>query len=142
MKKQLNFMFFILVIVILAWLFSPSKTTRDKIWVLKGISLAQPHKAAIAEYYERNQRFPGADDLEEDRIFVNVEYSRTAVDSIDVGKKGPGVITITYSTDKVEGAPEALDNKHVFLSPFIIENRIEWSCDTDMVLEITPVACQ
>ena len=86
------------------------ESTRDKLWVLKGISLAQPYKAAVAEYVSRTQAFPGKDDLAKERITVKVGFDRTAVDSITVGEDGPGVISIHFSANRTDGAPPDIDN--------------------------------
>ena len=143
MKKQLNFMFFILFIVILAWLLSPSKSTREKLWVLKGISLAQPYKAAVAEYVSRKQTFPEGNDLEEEKIRVKVSFDRTAVESILVGEDGPGVISIHYSASRANAAPQEIDNAVIYLTPFLSEDRIRWTCTAaEMPKELTPAVCR
>jgi len=141
MKKQLNFLLFILFLVIIAWLFSPSKETRDKLWVLKGVALAQPYQAAVAEYVGRTGELPSATDLDKQRIKVDVNLDKTAVDAIHIGQQSPGVVSIYYSSEGSEAAPKAIDNTSLHLIPSIEGKHMAWSCRTDIPDNLSPRGC-
>ena len=105
MKRQLNFLFIILLVIIFAYLLAPDKEYTDRIWVLKGISVAAPYRAAVNEYWQKKQELPDTGDLELEKIRVRVDLEKTAVDYITVGRDGPGSVTVHYSTKNKKSAP-------------------------------------
>ncbi len=142
MKKQLNFLLVILFIIIIAWLLRPSDEITHKLWVVKGITLTGPYRAAIMEYWQNSQQLPESiDDLALEKILVKVDFEKTAVESITVGEDGPGTITVHFSTANVENAPPAINNTRIILSPVISDGGLIWSCKGAMPEELLPPAC-
>ena len=142
MKRQLNFLFIILFVIIFAYLLAPDKEYTDRIWVLKGISVAAPYRAAVNEYWQKKQELPDADDLELEKIRVRVNLEKTAVDSITVGKDGPGSVTVHYSTKNVKSAPAELNNTSIILAPNPALNKLVWTCKASMPDAMIPQVCK
>lgn len=142
MKKTLNFLFIMLFIIVIAYLFSPDKEYKNKLWTLKGISLAQPYKAAVIEYVQKTNALPGAGDLEHEKIHVQVDLNSSPVKTITVGENGPGTVTVHYSTAGIESAPAELDNSTIILTPDLTENKLMWSCRGEMPSAFIPRNCK
>lgn len=141
MNKTLNFLFIILFIIVLAYLASPDREYTDKLWVLKGVSLAQPYKAAVIEYIQRTGELPGAGDIEQEKIFVRVDFANTAVETITIGEDKPGLVTVHYSTNGIDSAPVEIDKQKIILSPTLSGNKLSWSCSGTMPVQFIPVIC-
>jgi hypothetical protein len=141
MKKQLNFLFIILFIIIFAYLLSPDKEYTDRIWVLKGVALAAPYRAAVNEYWQKKQALPGIDDLELEKILVQVNLDLTAVEFIAVGEDGPGTVTVHYSTKDKNSAPAIINNTKIILTPHLSAGKLSWSCKGTMPDIMIPQAC-
>lgn len=142
MKKILNFLFIILIIVVFAYLLSPDREYTSKLWVLKGISLAQPYRAAVIEYVQKTGVLPGPDDIEREKIFVRVDLENTAVKIITIGEENPGAVTIYYSTAGLDSAPSEINNHKIILSPSLTGNKLTWSCKGTMPADFIPVLCK
>jgi len=142
MKRQLNFLFIILFIIMLAYLLAPDKEYTDRIRVLKGIAVAAPYRAAVNEYWRIKQVLPEPGDLELEKIRVRVNLEKTAVDSITVGKDRPGSVTVFYSTKNLESAPAGLNNTRIILTPVPVTNKLVWSCKGTMPDAIIPQICK
>lgn len=143
MKKQLNFLFVILIIIVLAYLLRPSDELTHRLWVVKGITLTGPYRAAIKEYWQNTQQLPESmDDLAREKILVKVEFAKTAVESIMVGENGPGTITVYFSTDNTENAPTAINKTKITLTPSLMDEGFTWNCKGTMPPELLPVPCK
>jgi hypothetical protein len=142
MKKQLNFLFVILFIIIVAWLLRPSDEITHKLWVVKGITLTEPYRAAIMEFWQNTQQLPESiDDLTLEKILIKVDFEKTAVESITVGEDGPGTVTVHFSTNNIESAPPAINNTRIILSPVISDGELIWNCKGAMPEGLLPPAC-
>ena len=142
MKKQLNFLLVILFIIIVAWLLRPSDEITHKLWVVKGIALTGPYRAAIMEYWQNTQQLPETiNDLTLEKILVKVDFEKTAVESITVGEAGPGTITVHFSTINNESAPPEINNTKIILVPALMDDGFTWSCKGTMPQELLPPAC-
>jgi hypothetical protein len=141
-KKQLNFLFIILFVIIFAYMLAPDKEYTNKIWVLKGISVAAPYRAAVQEYWQNRKSLPGTGDLELEKIRVQVNLDRTAVQSVVIGEDGPGTVTVHYSTRDKKSAPAGINNTKIILTPVLSGNKLIWSCVGTMPAEIIPQACK
>jgi hypothetical protein len=142
MKKQLNFLFVILFIIIVAWLLRPSDEITHKLWVVKGITLTESYRAAIMEFWQNTQQLPESiDDLTLEKILIKVDFEKTAVESITVGEDGPGTVTVHFSTNNIESAPPAINNTRIILSPVISDGELIWSCKGAMPEGLLPPAC-
>jgi len=142
MKRQLNFLFIILFVIIFAYLLAPDKEYTDRIWVLKGISVAAPYRAAVNEYWQKKQELPEPGDLELEKMRVQVDFEKTAVDSITIGKDGPGSVTVYYSTKNMNSAPVELNNTRIILKPGPAINKLVWSCEGTMPEAMIPKVCK
>ena len=142
MKKILKYLFVILFIIILAYLFVPDKEYTSKVWVLKGISLAQPYQAAVIEYWRRTGALPMPGDLAHEKILVKVDFDKTAVKSITIGEEGPGTVTVHYFTTGIDSAPAAIDNRTITLTPGLADNKLAWTCQGTMPDEFIPRRCK
>ena len=142
MKRQLNFLFIILFVVIFAYLLAPDREYTDRIWVLKGISAAAPYRAAVNEYWQKKQELPGKGDLALEKIQVQVDLEKTAVDSIAVGRDGPGSVTVQFSTKTLKSVPVELDNTRIILIPKPAVDKLVWSCNGTMPEAMVPQSCK
>ena len=143
MKKQLNFLFVILIIIVLAYLLRPSDELTHRLWVVKGITLTAPYRAAIMEYWQNTQQLPESmDDLTLGKILVKVDFEKTAVESIVIGNDGPGTITVYFSATTSENAPPAINNTKIVLTPVLMDEGFVWSCQGTMPQELLPAPCR
>lgn len=142
MKKTLNFLFVVLFIIVFAYLFIPDKQYTNKLWAVKGISLAQPYKAAVIEYVMKTRSLPGPGDLEHAKIQVKVNFNNTPVKNITIGERGPGTVTVYFFDSGIESAPAEINNRTITLVPSLIENKLSWSCASTLPVEFVPRACK
>lgn len=142
MKKTFNFLFIILFIIVAAYLFAPGKETTNKLWVIRGISLAQPYKAAVIEYIQRTNSLPLPGDLEHEKILVKVDFSHTPVKTVTIGEEGPGTVTIHFFTTGINSAPPEINNKTITLTPDMANNKLTWSCRSTLPVEFIPAVCK
>ena len=142
MKRQLNFLFIILFVIVFAYLLAPDREYTDRIWVLKGITVTAPYRAAINEYWGIKQVLPGTGDLELEKILVRADIEKTAVNSITVGKDGPGSITIHYSAKNMNSVPAELNNTRIILVPKPVADKLVWSCKGTMPVSMIPKICK
>ena len=141
MKRQLNFLFIILFVIIFAYLLAPDKEYTDRIWVLKGISVAAPYRAAVNEYWRNKKVLPGTGDLDLEKILVRADFENTAVASITVGKDGPGSVTVYFSTKNSKSIPAELDDTSIILTPNPAAGKLVWSCRGTMPDILVPQVC-
>lgn len=141
MKKQLRFFFLLLFFLLFAYLLRPSSDHLDKLYVVKGITLAADYKKSVAEYLADNNGLPTSDDWQETGGSVDVDLSDSAVDRITVGDDGPGTVTIYYSASRLAAAPPAIDNTRIVLTPQVMGGEITWTCSGTMPEEFLPTAC-
>ena len=144
MKTQLKFFFTLLFFLLFAYLLRPSHQHLDKLFVVKGISLAAVYKQAVSNYLDKYKKLPDDNDFITDPLFQNIRVNldNTAVERISVGENGPGTITVHYNSKQVENAPQAIDDQEIILSPNVFGDRITWQCRGTMDKEYLPVACQ
>lgn len=143
MKRQLNFLIVILVVIIIAWLLRPSDEMTHRLWIVKGITLTEPYRAAVMEYWQNTQQLPESiDDFNLEKILVKVDFGKTAVDSITIGEEGPGTVTVHYSSASSENAPPAIHNTRIVLTPVIMDDGFIWGCRGTMPKELIPIPCQ
>lgn len=142
MIRQLNFLFIILVVIVFAYLLAPDKEYTNRIWVQKGISVTAPYRAAVEEYWRKKQVLPGTGDLELEKILVRADIEKTAVDSITVGKNGPGSITVHYSVKNHKSVPEELNNTEIILVPVPTVDKLVWACKGTMPDSMIPQVCK
>jgi hypothetical protein len=142
MKKQFNFLLVILIIIVLAYLLRPPDEMTHRLWVVKGITLTEPYRAAVMEYWQNTQQLPvSIDDLGLEKILVRVDFDKTAVASITVGENGPGTVTVHYSTAHAEKAPPAIHNTRIILVPVLMDEGFAWGCKGTLPRELLPVPC-
>lgn len=142
MKKQLRFFFFLLFVVLFAYLLRPSSEHLDKLYVVRGVSLATDYKKAVSNYLLDNKTLPGREDWETMAGSVHVDLAESAVDRITVGDDGPGTVTIYYDSSRLADAPPAINNTRVVLTPQVFGDSITWTCRGTMPQEYLPNACQ
>lgn len=142
MTRLFNFLFVILVVIVFAYLLAPDKEYTNRIWVQKGISVTAPYRAAVEEYWRKKQVLPGTGDLELEKILVRADIEKTAVDSITVGKNGPGSITVHYSIKDHKSVPEELNNTEIILVPVPTADKLVWTCKGTMPESMIPQVCK
>ena len=142
MKKQLRFFFILLFFLLFAYILRPSSDYMEKLFVVKGISLAADYKKAVSDYLADHRELPTGEDWIEMSPAVQVNLDESAVDRITVGDDGPGTVTIYYSTDKLADAPPAINNTRIILTPQVFSGKITWTCKGTMPEEYRPNACQ
>lgn len=142
MKKQLRFFFVLLFVLLFAYLLRPSSEHLDKLYVVKGITLATEHKKAVSNYLLDNKTLPTDKDWEAMADRVRVNLAESAVDRITVGDNGPGTVTIYYDSSKLAGAPLAINNTRVVLTPQVFGDSITWTCSGTVPEDYLPNACR
>lgn len=143
MKRSLNFLITILVIIILAYLFAPDPGEyRRKLKVVRGIEAAEAYRAAVAEYWQRTGRLPEAGELEKEGIMVKSNTDQDVVEAIRPGEDGPGTVSIYYSEAVVsDRAPERSDYR-IVLSPEIGDGGLSWTCRGTLPAGSLPRVCR
>lgn len=99
--------------------------------VAEGLNAASGTKAAVAEYYAANGRFPGAQDV----VQMSVSDYSAHVDSVDV-EPDTGQIIIIYRD--ISAYPEA----ELVLTPTTEDGYISWVCEGSLDNKHLPAACR
>ena len=143
MKKTLAVL--TIAILVLGWnfMFSPDKKIEltDQAKVLQGLAQAIKYKLAVNQYWEKTGKLPDAEAWQKLSDKPWVDMSQSLVTAIRVAEQGPGTITVYFSNKDVINVAADINGQTITLKPYIINQRIDWSCQGDMNRELMPDAC-
>lgn len=134
----------ILLIIVLSWnfIFTGKKLgLTDQAWVLQGLSTATDYKTAVRRYWEQKGTLPLYEDWVRENVEVNVDISQTIVKSIEVGKDGPGVISVLYTTRPGLESPAQIDGRKINLIPGTDNGTLVWTCMGTFDVSLLPKNC-
>ena len=134
----------VLAVIVLSWnfIFTDAKVgLTDQAKVLQGLSSAIAYKTAVANYLEQKGSLPGNDDWQKNKPRIKVYLSQTIVSTIEVGKDGPGVISVLYTSKPGLDSPELINGKKINLIPSIQNGKLEWTCKGSMEARFLPKNC-
>ncbi len=134
----------VLVLIILAWNFiftDKQLDLTDQAKVLQGLSTAISHKTAVEKYWSEQGRLPDHDDWASVTPAVSVDLSQTIVQSIEVGRDGPGVISVFYTARPGLESPELIEGEKINLIPAARNGRLDWTCEGTLEPALLPRNC-
>jgi len=142
MKKILILL--LLALVVLSWnfIFTDKKVVLTiPARVLQGLSQAIAYKTAIENYWEQTATLPVYEDWIEESQQINIDLSQSIVKSIEVGKDGPGVITVLYSVRPGLGSAAEIDGRKINLVPVARNGKLDWTCVGTFGVDLLPGDC-
>ncbi len=134
----------VLAVIVLSWnfIFTEKKVgLTDQAKVLQGLSSALAYKTAIAKYQQQKGALPGYEDWLREKLQVTVDLSQTIVSAIEVGKDGPGVISVLYAARPGLESPEQINGKQINLIPAIQDGQLDWTCKGTLDAKFLPKNC-
>ncbi len=144
MKKVL--LILVLAVIVLSWnfIFSSSKKIEltDPAKVLQGLSLTIKYKLAVRELWQQQGTLPSAETWQQLGKQPDVDISKSLVKSIEVGREGPGNITVSYINKPHISVSSDINGKTITLKPQVKGDRLVWSCSSTLNKELLPKACQ
>jgi len=142
MKKILILLLLALVVLLWNFIFTDKKvvlTTPAR--VLQGLSQAITYKTAVEKYWEQTATLPVYEDWIQGSQQINVDLSQSIVKSIEVGKDGPGVITVLYTVRPGLGSAAEIDGRKINLVPVARNEKLDWSCVGTFGVDLLPRNC-
>ena len=134
----------IIAALVLCWnfVFSSKKVgLTDRARVLSGLSSAIAYKTAVRKYWEEKGTLPKTEDWDKQKQKVVVDLSKSIVESIQVGKDGPGVISVLYIGRQDMESSAEVDGKKINLIPKAQGKKLEWTCLGTLPLKLLPKRC-
>jgi hypothetical protein len=142
MKKLLIFLIFALVVLSWNFIFTDNKVVLTiPAQVLQGLSQAIAYKTAVEKYWGQTAALPVYEDWIEVSQQINVDLSQSIVKSIEVGKDGPGVITVLYTVRPGQGSAAEIDGRKINLVPVARNGKLDWTCVGTFGVDLLPRNC-
>lgn len=136
--------FLLLALVILSWnfVFSDKQVVLTlPARVLQGLSLAIAYKTAVEKFWSQTATLPVYEDWIQESQHINVDLSESIVKSIEVGKDGPGVITVLYTVRPGLVSAADIDGRKINLIPVIKDGKLDWTCVGTFGVALLPRNC-
>jgi hypothetical protein len=134
----------VLALIVLSWnfIFTDKKVVLTiPARVLQGLSQAIPYKIAVEKYWSQTATLPVYEDWIQESQQINVDLSQSIVKSIEVGKDGPGVITVLYTVRPGLGSAAEIDGRRINLVPVIQNEKLDWTCVGTFEVDLLPRNC-
>lgn len=134
----------VLAVIVLSWnfIFTEKKLgLTDQARVLQGLSQAISYKTAVAKYWTEKRALPGNADWLNVTPAISVDLSQSIVNAIEVGRDGPGVISVYYTARPGLESPAQIEGKKINLTPAIRNGKLDWTCKGTFATNLLPKNC-
>ncbi|MBL1142704.1 MAG: hypothetical protein HND53_11795 [Proteobacteria bacterium] len=136
----------ILAVIVLCWNFVFTDTKKidltDPAKVLQGLSQSIQYKLAIIKYWKEKKSLPDADEWSNAGNNIEIDTSKSLVETIEVGMDAPGAITVYFANKENIPLEKDIDGTKIVLVPEINGERLVWTCRGTMHQEYMPSKCQ
>jgi len=136
----------ILAVIVLSWnfVFTDKKKVEltDAAKVLQGLSQALKYKMAVKDLWNEKKKLPDTEIWKKEGKKIEIDFSKSLVNNIDVGVDGAGAITVYFTNRESIPIEKNIDGTKIVLIPEVKGERLVWSCSGTMDESYMPKKCK